>query len=60
MDRDDITSSPGRASGEDVGGLELATTGTEYDTSTSMAAVSASVVNTELSGMTIVPFDKLV
>ena len=61
MDKDDATSSPGRASGEGVGGLEIAATGTgtECDTSTCMD-VSASIVDTaKLSGMTIVPSEKL-
>jgi hypothetical protein len=58
MDRDDATSSSGRGSGKGVGGLEIAAMGTECDTSTCMA-VSASIVDAELSGMTIVPSVKL-
>ena len=50
MDRDGTTSSPGRATGEDVEGPEIAATGTECDTST-YVAVSASVVDAELSGL---------
>ena len=59
LDRYDTTGSPGRASGEGVGGLEIAATGAEYDASTCMS-VSASIVDApELSGMTIVPSEKL-
>jgi hypothetical protein len=57
MDRDDATNSPGRASREGVGRLEIAGTGTECDTSACMA-VSASIVDAELFGMTIVPSEK--
>jgi hypothetical protein len=57
-DRVDATSSPGRASGKGVGELEIAAAGTERDSSTCMA-VLASIVDAELSGMTIVPFEKL-
>jgi hypothetical protein len=42
-----------QVSGEGVGGLEIAATGTECDASTYMV-VSASVVDAGLSGMTIV------
>jgi hypothetical protein len=34
MDKDDTTSSPGRATGKGVEGPEIAATGTECDTST--------------------------
>jgi hypothetical protein len=40
-----------QVSGEGIGGLEIAATGTERDTSTCMV-VSVSVVDTGLSGMT--------
>jgi hypothetical protein len=58
MDRDNTTSSPGRATGKGVEGPEIAATGTECDTSTYMA-ISASVVDAELSGMTIVLSENL-
>jgi hypothetical protein len=59
MDRDDATSSPGRASGEGVGRLEIAGTGTECDTSTCMAVSASIIVDAELSGMAIVLSEKL-
>lgn len=58
MDRDVATCSPGRASGKGVGGLEIVAAGTKCETSTCMVE-SASIVDGELSGMTIVPFEKL-
>jgi hypothetical protein len=47
-----------QVSGEGIGGLEIAATGTERDTSTCMV-VSVSVVDAGLSGMTIVLSENL-
>jgi hypothetical protein len=58
MGRDDATGSSGRAPGEGVGGLEIAATGTEGDTSRCMAVSASIVVDAELSGMAIVSSEK--
>lgn len=61
IDRDDSTGcgkGPGRASGEGVGGLEMAAAGAEGVASTCMT-VSVSTVDAELSGITMVPSERL-